>query len=238
MTTQILHVVGHAVPRVDGADKVTGGARYTSDVQLPGLVSAKVLRSPYPHARIVRIDTSAAKQLPGVHAVLTGEDLPPGTRYGRLIFDVQVLAQGVVRFVGDPVAAVAADDEEIAQQALDLIEVEYEELPAVTDPIESSKPGAPILHPEMASYVGYPQPPEQPSNVYHTHVWDKGDVEAGFKDAEVVVENTFTVPVQHHGYMEPHCCTVKIDDDGHVNVWAPNKAPYNAKRQIAACIGV
>ncbi len=123
-------VIGQPIPRSDGAEKVTGAARYTADVQLPGTLRAKVLRSPLPYARIILIDTTQARELPGVHAVLTGADVR-GVLYGKVYRDATVLAQERVRFIGEPVAAVAAVDEETAQTALDLIQVEYEELPAV-----------------------------------------------------------------------------------------------------------
>src|SRR5262245_9240846 len=138
-------VIGTPTPRVDGVDKVSGRASYAADVALPGTLWGKALHSPYPHARILRIDASKAKALPGVHAVLIGADVR-GHLYGRLLKDVPVLADDRVRFFGDRVAAVAADDEDIAQQALDLIEVDYEELPAVLEPEEAMQPGAPLLH--------------------------------------------------------------------------------------------
>ena len=132
-------------PRIDGIEKVTGAARYAADVSRPGMLWAKVLRSPLPHARIVAIDTTRALALPGVHAVLTAADLPD-CRVGRSMRDMPVLARDKVRFVGEKVAAVAAERREIAEQALDLIEVEYEELPAVFDPLEAMRPGAPLIH--------------------------------------------------------------------------------------------
>mgnify|MGYP001171820641 FL=1 len=159
------HVFGQPLGRVDGPDKVTGKARYSADINLPGTLWGKSLRSPYPHARIVSIDITAAKALTGVYAVLTGDDVR-GVLYGRRLRDVPVLAWDHVRFTGERVAAVAAEDEDIAQAAIDLIEVKYEELPAQLDPLEAMKDGAPFIHPDMVSYVGYPQPPQKPSNVF------------------------------------------------------------------------
>src|SRR6266508_5766123 len=147
-------VIGKPAPRLEGVEKVTGEARYAADVSLPGTIWGKTLHSPYAHARIVRIDTSAAKQVPGVHAVITGADTRDGGLWGRRVKDAPVLAFDRVRYAGERVAAVAADDEDVAQQALDLIEVEYEEWPAVLDPFEAMQNGAPILHPDFNSYVG------------------------------------------------------------------------------------
>lgn len=168
-------VIGQPVPRTDGKEKVTGGARYAADVQLPGTLWGKVLRSPFPHAMIAHIDTSQAREVPGVHAVLTGQDVR-GVLYGRRLRDVPALAQGRVRFIGDPVAAVAAVDEDTAQRAIDLIDVAYDELPAVFDPLKALQEDAPLLHPEVNSYVGLPQPLEKVSNVFVRTNWGKGDV--------------------------------------------------------------
>src|SRR5581483_4817539 len=147
--------VGKPVGRVEGEAKVTGAARYAADVVLPGTLWAKCLRSPYAHARILRVDTRRAAALPGVHAVLTAADLPDRL-WGRWLKDMPVLARDVVRFVGEKVAAVAAEDPDTAEEALSLIEVEYEELPTVFDPLAAIRPAAPILHPNMAAYEGLP----------------------------------------------------------------------------------
>src|SRR5579883_1125339 len=155
-------VIGKPAPRFEGAEKVTGRAKYAADIALPGTIWGKTLHSPYAHARIVRIDTSAAKQVPGVHAVITGADTRDGGLWGRMVKDAPTLAYDVVRYAGERVAAVAADDEDIAQQALDLIEIEYEELTPVLDPFEALKPGAPILHPDFNNYVGFRHKQDQP----------------------------------------------------------------------------
>ena len=230
--------VGAPVPRIDGPDKTRGIAEYTPDVKLDGMLFGKILRSPYPHARIVSIDTSRAKALPGVHAVVTADDTFKGARYGRAIVDIPVLAQGVVRYAGEQVAAVAADDWTIAERALQLIVVEYEELPAVFDPEEAMRPGAPILHPDMVEYVGWPKPVEAPTNNYTTFEWAKGDVEAGLASADLVVENTFTTPRQHQAYMEPHSCVVHIDESGRLHAWQGNKSPHPAKRFLSIATGI
>ena len=225
-------VVGIPAPRVEGEQKVSGGAVYALDVVLPGMLWAKVLRSPLPHARIKKIDTARARDLPGVRAVLTGEDLS-GAKIGKKIVDMPLLAEDVVRFVGEKVAAIAADTEEIAAEAIELIDVEYEELPAVFDPLEAMRPGAPLIHPEVACYSGLVHPIERPGNVMVHLTWKKGDVAEGFKRADAVVENTFSAARVHHAYIEPHSCVV-LAQNGGAEVWASTKSPYNLRDQLAA----
>ncbi len=195
-------VIGKTTRRVNGAVKVTGQARYSADISLPGTLWGKSLHSPYAHARIVRINTSAAQQVPGVHAVITGAEVRAGL-WGRAVKDAPVLAYDRVRFCGERVAAVAADDEEIAQSALDLIEVEYDELPAVFDPLEALRPDAPILHPDFNAYFGFQQPMAQPSNVYHNTLFEKGDLQQGFAEADYIIEQTYVTQRQHQAYLEP-----------------------------------
>src|SRR5712692_3307341 len=151
-----LRIVGAAVPRADGADKVSGRTLYAADVKLPGLLWGKILRSPYPHARIRRIDAAKARQVRGVKAVVTGPEIP-GRFVGKMIRDMPVLCWDVVRYVGDRVAAVAADTLEAAEEALDLIQVEYEQLQAVFDPLEAMDSKAPRIHEDVASYDGAPK---------------------------------------------------------------------------------
>ncbi len=228
--------IGQPVPRIEGPDKVTGATRYAADVLLPGTLWCKVLRSPLPHARIVRIDTRRAAALPGVRAVLTGADLPPDTRVGRRMRDMPVLATDRVRFVGEKVAAVAAEDPDIAEEAVTLIDVEYEELPAVFDPLEAMQPGAPLLHPNLHEYrVPDQRIPDIP-NACSWESWRKGDVAEGFAQAAHIFEGTFRHPPQHQVYLEPHACLVRVREDGMVDVWASNKAPYLLKGYLAACL--
>ncbi|MCH8281797.1 MAG: xanthine dehydrogenase family protein molybdopterin-binding subunit [Chloroflexi bacterium] len=229
--------IGRSTPRLEGEDKVTGGARYTADIELPGTVWGRSLRSPYPHARIVSIDTSKAQQVPGVLAVLTGADTR-GIRYGRRLYDVPILAEDRVRFVGDRVAAVAAEDKDTVEEALLLIDVEYEELPAVFESLDALDPGAPILHPEVNSYVGLPRTVDANSNAFVRDTWGKGNIEEGFAQAEITVENTFTVPRQHQAYLEPHSCLVHVDDEGRLQVWTSSKVPYAIKQQLSAALGL
>ncbi|HLZ71443.1 MAG TPA: xanthine dehydrogenase family protein molybdopterin-binding subunit [Dehalococcoidia bacterium] len=232
-------VIGTPAPRFEGAEKVTGRAKYAADYTLPGTVWGKTLHSPHAHARIVRIDTSAAKRVPGVHAVITGEDTRDGGLWGRGVKDAPVLAYGRVRYIGERVAAVAADDEDIAQQALDLIEVEYEAWPAVMDPFEALQPGAPILHPDFNSYFGFKYKQETPSNIHLQTRLDRGDVEHGFAEADLIVENTYVTQRQSQGYLEPHALLVHIDPaDGRVHVWHCNKVPHNTRGALAVAAGI
>lgn len=218
-------VIGQPTRRVDGAAKTTGQARYAADIALPGTLWGKSLHSPYAHARIVRIDTTAAQQVPGVHAVITGADVRGGL-WGRAVKDIPVLAYDRVRFAGERVAAVAAEDKDIAQHALDLIEVEYDELPAVFEPLEALKDEAPILHPDFNTYFGFPQKMQKPSNAYHTTLFDKGDLEHGFAEADLIVEHTYVTRRIHQGYIEPQAVLVNIDASGRVHVWLCSKVTW------------
>ncbi len=239
MTPQpVQRAIGAPTPRVDGVDKTTGRAIYTADILPEGALFAKTLRSPYAHARIRSINISAAEQLPGVSAVVTGADIFEGARHGRAVVDVPVLAQGIVRFIGEQVAAVAADDEETAQRAVELIEVDYEELPAVLNIDEATAEGAPLVHENMPDIKGYPKEVTVPSNIYTVFEWGKGDVAAGMAQADVIVENVFTTPRQHQGYIEPHTCLVAARPSGKVDVWAANKSPHPGKRMVAVATGL
>ena len=229
--------VGQSSPRADGLEAVTGAGRYTADIGPPGTLWGRALRSPFPHARIVRIDTTLAKQVPGVHAVLTGADVR-GVLYGRRLYDVPVLAEERVRFAGERVAAIAADDLDAADEALSLIEVEYEELPAVFDPEKAMAEDAPLLHPDVNSYKGLPKPVESPSNVFVSDAWGKGDVSVGFAEADLIIENTYTTSLQHQAYIEPHTCLVRIDDQGRLLIWISSKVPYAVRQQMADALNL
>jgi len=192
-------IIGQPIGRLEGIAKVRGEARYSADVALPGLIWGKALRSPLPHARIVRIDTARARALDGVLAVLTAQDLPD-VLVGRRMFDMPVLARDRVRFVGEKVAVVAAPDPDIAEEALDLIDVEYEDLPAVFDPAEAIGKGAAVLHENPGAYEG--ALPERPHpNVQSVLRYRLGDVEAGWAEADRVFEHTFRTQLAHHGYI-------------------------------------
>src|SRR3990172_146428 len=206
-------VVGRPTPRVEGELKVTGKAQYSADLKLPNVLWGRCLRSPIPYGRIKSIDIGKALRAPGVKAVITGKDVA-GLRIGRCIYDTPVVADGVVRFIGEKVAAVAAETKLAAEQALHLIEVEYDEQGRVLDPLEAVKPDARVLHPDLLSYRGLPVPMEKPSNVFSYLKWGKGDIEAGFREADLIVENIYTTQVTHQSYLEPHACVVKADASG------------------------
>jgi CO/xanthine dehydrogenase Mo-binding subunit len=234
-----LKSVGAAVPRGEGGDKVTGQTVYAADVKRSGLLWAKILRSPHPHARIRSIDVSKAQNIPGVRAIITGEDVK-GCFIGKQIRDMPVLCWDKVRFIGDRVAAVAAETADSAEEALHLIDVDYELLPAVFDPFEAMAPGAPRLHDDVAGYDG------APAKILATDLhngltrlrWKKGEVEMGFRQADLVLEHTFHVPARHQGYLEPHAATVAMDMDGRIQVWASVKNPFNVRNQLAKCLSL
>lgn len=231
--------VGIPVPRGEGSDKVSGHTVYAADVKLPGLLWAKILRSPHPHARIQRVDISRAKKVPGVHAIITGDDVRD-CLVGKQIRDMPVLCWDKARFAGDRIAAVAAETVAAAEEALHLIDVEYELLPAVFDPIEAMTPSAPVIHENIGAYDGAPEKilAVDLRNGLTRLAWRKGDVEKGFNEADVVLEHTFYVPARHQGYLEPHSATVSIESDGRIQVWSSVKNPFNVRTQLAKCLSV
>ena len=229
--------IGQPVGRAEGPEKVTGAAVYPADINLPGTLVGKCLRSPYAYARILSIDAAAARRVPGVHAVLTGFDIPE-MLVGRFLRDMPVLARDVVRFAGQKVAAVAAEDIDAAEEAMQRIEVEYEELTPVLDPLEAMRPDAPVLHPNFMSYTGrVPGPQEHPNVVAH-NTWKNGDVEQGFREAAHVFEHTFRTQHQHQAYIEPHASVLSLDTDGRVQVWINSKMPFQVRQQLAEGIDV
>ncbi|MGH7870630.1 MAG: xanthine dehydrogenase family protein molybdopterin-binding subunit [Candidatus Binatia bacterium] len=234
-----LKVVGTAVPRGEGSEKVSGQSVYAADVKLAGLLWAKILRSPHPHARIREVDTAKAEQVPGVRAVITGADVK-GYLVGKQIRDMPVLCWDKVRFVGDRVAAVAAETVDAAEEALHLIEVDYEVLPAVFDPLEAMTASAPTLHDNVAAYDGAPEKilARDLHNGLTRLSWQKGDVEKGFGEADLVIEHTFQIPARHQGYLEPHAATVTIEPDGRIQVWSSVKNPFGVRSQLSKCLGV
>lgn len=225
-------VVGNPTPRVEGELKVSGEARYAVDITLPGMLWGKLLRSPIASGKIKRIDTQKAHALAGVHAVITGADCT-GLKIGRRLYDMPILADGEVRFIGEKVAAVAAETEEIAEEAINLIEVEYDETEPLLDPVEALKPDAKLIHPDVVGYKGLPKPLSQPTNDFIYVTWGKGDLETGFRQADIIVENTFTTPVVHHTYIEPHSCVVSAAADGSAEFWSCSKVPYGVREQVA-----
>jgi CO/xanthine dehydrogenase Mo-binding subunit len=209
--------LGKSVPRIDGVAKVIGGLQYGTDFHLEGMLHGKILFSDRPYARILSIDATKALALPGVKGIVTGADAPDA-RYGVYLFDRQILAKEVVRYVGEPVAAVAATTEKIAEAALALIDVEYEDLEPLLDPEDSLAPDAPILHPDLDDYVGsYPY--IRYGNVCMEAVLERGDIESGFAEADVVVEREFATGAVNHGAIEPHVCVAGYDRSGKLTIW-------------------
>ena len=231
--------IGTAVPRGEGSGKVSGQTVYAADLKLANLLWAKILRSPHPHARIRRVDVSKALKVPGVRAIISGADVK-GHLIGKQIRDLPVLCWDKVRFIGDRVAAVAAETVDAAEEATHLIDVDYEILPAVFDPLEAMVPGAPLLHDNVAEYDGAPKNilAADLRNGLTRLAWKKGDIEQGFRDADLLFEHTFNVPARHQGYLEPHAATVAIEPDGRVQVWAGVKNPFGVRSQLSKCLSL
>jgi CO/xanthine dehydrogenase Mo-binding subunit len=230
-------VVGNPTPRIEGELKVSGQAKYAVDITVPGMLWGKLLRSPIASGKIKRIDTSKAEKLDGVRTIITGQDCT-GLKIGRRLYDMPILADGEVRFIGEKVAAVAADSELIAEEAVGLIDVEYEETEPILDPIEAMKPEARLIHPDVVNYKGLPNPLKEPSNDFIYMTWGRGDIEAGFRQADVIIENTFTTPSVHHSYIEPHSCVVKAAADGSAEFWSCSKVPYGVREQVANALKI
>ncbi len=225
--------VGVSIDRVDGIKKVTGQAKYVDDMKMARMLYAQVKRSPYAHAKILSIDTSEAEKLPGVKSVITGEYYKK--RGGLYLEDKNFLTVGTAKFRGEAVAAVAAETLEIAQQAVDLIKVEYEELPAVTNAIEGMKPDAPIIHPDLGSYKVAPIfHPIAGTNISHHFKLRKGDVEKGFAESDYVTEHTYYVPHVQHVPIEPHVAVAQYEADGKLTVWASCQSPFAVRQALAA----
>jgi CO/xanthine dehydrogenase Mo-binding subunit len=244
-TTREVRGVGLALPRPDGPEKVTGQVQYVADLTPRGLLHAKLLRSPHAHARIVRIDVSRARALPGVRAVLTAADIPTLKRQAPTRAHA-VLAIDRVVFVGQPVAAVAADEPAIAEEALELIEVEYDVLPAAVDPLQSMQPGAPpvadagteadtseaLAHSGVAAATAEAGPPKA-VNVAQQSRLQRGDVARGFAESDLVIEHTYRVPMVHQGYLEPHAVLAQWDSTGLLTLWASTQGSFNTRSEVA-----
>ena len=224
-------VIGKPLPRVEGAEKVSGAWRYAADNIRPGMLWGKVLRSPYPHARILNVDISRAKHLPGVKAIVTAADVNPRL-IGAVLQDMPVLAQDRVRYVGEDIAAVAAIDADTAEEAIHLIDVDYEELPAVFDPVEAIKPEAPVLHPEYARYQGPKTKAPSLKNVQTLVRASKGDIARGFAESDEIFENSFRTQLVHQGYLEPYAITVEVDKQGRLAIWVANQSVFKLRKVL------
>lgn len=229
--------VGKSPLRLDAKSKATGRALFIEDMRFHGLLYGKVLRSKFAHARILKIDTSQAEKLPGVKGVVTGADIP--FLHGESLKDDCFLAIDKVRYAGEGVAAVAAVDEETAEEALSLIDVQYEELPAVFDPEEAAKPGAPLIHDDVSAYRHAPGiEPVPGTNICNYFYMGKGDVEQGFAEADYIIEDRFTTGMQQHSTLEPHGAVCLIDDDNRLTLWANNDSPYRTRKEIADALQI
>lgn len=220
-------VIGKRLCNVDALEKITGKAEYGTDIKLPGMLYGKILRSPYPHARILNIDTSKAERLAGVKAVVTAEDTPKtcyGVSWWVPVDDEQLLAIDKVRYIGEEVAAVAAINEDVAEEALDLIKVDYEELPAVFNPEEAAQEKAPKIH--------------DSGNVTDAISLGKGDLDRGFKEADYIFEDRFVTQYQSHCHLEPTDCVARWDVTGKLTVWITSMCPRTMRHTMAKALNI
>jgi CO/xanthine dehydrogenase Mo-binding subunit len=248
-TTRDVKGVGISIPRPDGPEKVTGRVQYVADIQAKGLLHAKLLRSPHAHAKIVSIDTSAAKALPGVRAVLTAKDIPHLKKKAPTRAHA-VLAIDRVVFMGQPVAAVAADEPSIAEEALDLIKVEYQVLAASIDPLKAMLPGAPpvadagteadtseaLAHSAVA--IAKSDTPAKAVNISQQARLQRGDPAKGFAESDHILEKTYRVPMVHQGYLEPHAVLADWDRNGLLTLWASTQGSFNTRSEVADVLGI
>jgi carbon-monoxide dehydrogenase large subunit len=229
--------IGRPVPRVDGPAKVSGACVYTADVPGAGTLWGKFYRNSLPHARILNVDTGKAKKVPGVEAVIAAGDVSP-RREGYTLQDKPIFARDRVLYSGEKIAGVAAVDKDAAEEAVALIEVEYEELPAVFDPLEAMKPEAPLLHPDYASYLGPPSMAPDLKNVQSVMRAAKGDLARGFAESDEIFENSFRTQMVHQGFIEPRACLVDIDGEGRVQVWFCHQSSFKVRRWMATHLGI
>jgi CO/xanthine dehydrogenase Mo-binding subunit len=230
-------IIGKSVPRIDGPIKATGQAKYTVDTRLPNMLCAKILRSPIPHARIMHIDTSRASRISGVKAIITGRDAWD-VRHGfvetpRYPADQYVLANDRVRYIGEEVAAVAAVDEDTAIEALGQIEVVYEELPAVFDPLEAMKPDAPEIHP-----VQIPDLSEPYKNIGGKCENSFGDLNSAFDHAHLIRKDRFEAQLRTHCYLEPQATVAQYDSNSTLHVWTSSMGAFRKRMHLSQTLGM
>ncbi len=254
LSNQEFDVVGTRPIRPDGLDKVTGRARYSADIHLPGMLHGKLLRSPHAHARIRSIDCSKALELPGVKAVVTAADMPEvsaeftdqeeGAMVNYGFYGRNIIAREKALYKGHVVAAVAATDPSVAEQALDLIEVDYEVLPPVLNAEDAMKEDAPILHERLLTMhsptfrAGGWGDADRQTNVANRFEFQIGDVEAGFEQADVIVEREFRTEAVHQGYIEPHAATAQWDSDGYVTIWCSTQGHFGVRDHTSNILGL
>ena len=249
-TTREVKGVGLSIPRADGAEKVTGKTEYVADLKPKGMLHAKLLRSPHAHARIKRIDVSKAKALPGVRAVIVAADIP-GLKKKAPTRAHAVLAIDRVVFVGQPVAAVAADEPAIAEEACDLIQVDYEVLPAAVDPLDAMQVGAPpvaeagteadtseaLAHSGVAAAKSEAKP-SKAVNISQQAKINRGDLAKAFAESDVVIEKTYRIPMVHQGYLEPHAALAQWDQQGQLTLWSSTQGSFNTRSEVADILGL
>ena len=229
--------VGRAVPQVEGEEKLTGRAAYIADLDRPGMLHAAIVQSPHAHARILGYDVAAAKAVRGVRGIVTGDDLAAQDRMGAFIKDEPAFAKGVVRYVGEIVAAVAADTEAIARAAAALVRVDYEELPAVVDPAEALAPGAPLVHDDAASYVKVFDAGTG-GNVCSRTEFRTGDPDAAWAQCDAIVEATYRTQAQAHLSLEPCGALAEIDAAGRVTLWSANQSVFRVQASVCESLGL
>jgi len=236
--TETASLIGVSKRRIDAREKVTGEAMFTDDLAFgPGMLYGRAVRSPHAHAKILRVDTSKAEKMPGVRAIVTGED--SGEHIGLYLKDRYIFCRDRARYVGDPVAGVVADTEEHAELACRAIEVEYEPLEPVINPVEGVKPDAPLLHPDLGSYVvaSYIDPKPGTNIANHFKV-RKGDVASAWDQCKVVVEREFTVPIIQHVPLETHIAVARVEKDGKITLWSSSQSPFAQRNLIAEAMGM
>ena len=229
--------VGARMPRLEAREKITGQARYCDDLFPQDVLHGALLTSPYPHARILACDTAAAAALPGVRAVVTGADVAEDRRGGPFIKDEHAITRDKVRYVGEPVAAVAADDIETARCAALLIEVAYEELPAVLSPEQGLEADAPLVHENLADYAATIELPVRGNLLQECEI-STGDVDSAWAECDVVVEGEFETQGQYHAYLEPCSAIAEVDANGKVTVWSSNQSVFRDQANLADRLGI
>ncbi len=231
-----LKYVGHSATRIDGLEKATGAATFVDDIDFgPDLLYAEIVESPYAHALVKAIDASEAESMPGVVKVVTGKDFP--YKFGLYMKDRYIFAQDRVRFVGEQVAAVIARDPKVAKRAAKLVRVTYEELPPIFDPLAAVAEGADLIHPDLGDYPHVPWFfPRAGTNIAHWRKTRKGDVEKGFADADVVLEDTYRVPRYAHCAIEPHVVVGLFDLSGRLTLWSASQSPHTQRNLFAEAL--
>ncbi|MFQ5912438.1 MAG: xanthine dehydrogenase family protein molybdopterin-binding subunit [Nitrospinota bacterium] len=231
--------IGADIPREDSLEKSTGSARYATDFYPKNCLRLKILRSARPHARILSVKTEKARRIAGVEAVVTGQDYP-GAFWGSFLQDQTIFAIEKVRCIGEPIAAVAGGDDGVVEEAVESIEIEYEDLPPVFDAREAMSGGAPILHEDLGSYKRDAKSifPIPGTNICHHFKLRKGDVEEGIRGADFVFEDAYRIPMVQHCSMEPHACVARFETSGKLTLWTSTQGPHLARQQVAGALGL